>query len=370
MKVTKLSWVLFRLPLRATFHSASGGLSHRQGLILRLVTDSGVVGVGEASPHPLLSPVAVQDIQAVLERLAPDLLQRDVEELGPWLEEMGADIPPALACAVDVAACDALAWAQGVSVARFLKDQARARVSVNATVAAEMTAAAVAEAAAARAQGFGCVKLKVGMAPSIEEECQRVAAVRRALGPDIRLRLDANGAWRPSQAVGIIEALARYDLEMVEQPLGGDDIEGMAWLRTAVGVPLAADEAVTDVEAARRVLEAGAADVLVIKPMVVGGLRPARRIIELAAAAGVKAIVTTTIDAGVGTAAALHLAATLAPDSPACGLATGSFLAADLIGHRLAVHNGCMELPPGPGLGVGLDEGELTQYGRYGQEVP
>jgi len=103
--------------------------------------------------------------------------------------------------------------------------------------------------------------------------------------------------------------------------------------------------------------------------MVVGGLRQGCRIIELAAGAGVGAVVTTALESGVGAAAALHLAATLPPDSPACGLATGSLLAADLIRRPLVARCGRMELPERPGLGIELDERELARYGGIEREV-
>ncbi len=190
-----------------------------------------------------------------------------------------------------------------------------------------------------------------------------MAAVREALGPDIRLRIDANEAWGVEQAIRAVRELEEYGLEMVEQPVAAGDLPGLARVRAAVDVPIAADEDVTNVEAAERVLEAGAADVLVVKPMVVGGLRPARRIVEMAAAAGASVVVTTTIDAGIGTADALHLAATMPPGGPACGLATGSLLDAYLRTRPLVARCGRMGLPDGPGLGVELDEGQLARYG-------
>ena len=214
------------------------------------------------------------------------------------------------------------------------------------------------------------MKLKVGMAASVEEERQRVAAVRRSLGPDVRLRIDANGAWDTERAIATIRSLEEFALELVEQPVVDGDLDGMARVQQAVQTPIAADEAITGLAAARRVLERGAASVLVVKPMVVGGLRPARRIVELAKEAGVAAVVTTTIDAGVGVAAALHLAATLPEGSPACGLATGSLLADDLIVRPLEVRDGSMALPDGPGLGVELDEAKLARYGGVTREAP
>ena len=360
MKVNGLSWISFRLPLRAPFRTAGGEMTHREGLVLRLATDAGIVGLGEASPHPDAGPGAARALEAALARAAPRLLGTDVDRLG----QQAAELPPSLACAIDTAACDALAQAEGVSVARFLGQPVRASVPVNATIATESGAEAVSQATVAREAGFSCVKLKVGMAGNIEEERWRVAAVRAALGSDVALRIDANGAWSFEQAISTIQALEEYDLELVEQPVAADALTDMARVRTAVSAPIAADEDVTSLAAAQRVLEAGAADILVIKPMVVGGLRPARKIAELASAAGASVVVTTTIDAAVGTAAALHLAATLPAGGPACGLATGALLADDLVVAPLVTDDGRISVPAGPGLSVELDDAKLAQYGE------
>jgi O-succinylbenzoate synthase len=116
----------------------------------------------------------------------------------------------------------------------------------------------------------------------------------------------------------------------------------MKRVQEAVSTPIAADEDLTDLDAARRILQTGAAQVLILKPMMVGGLQPARQIMKLAQAAGAAVVVTTTLDAGVGTAAALHLAATLPQESPACGLATGTLLTSDLLVRSPTVCNGWM----------------------------
>ena len=365
MKVTGLSWTSFRLPLRAPFQTAGGEITDRVGLVLRLATDAGVVGLGEASPHPAAGPRAAREIDEALARLAPRLVGAEVG----CLDEMASQAPPALACALDTASCDAMAKDRGVSVAQLLGRRARTSVPVNATIAAANESEAASQAKAAREAGFACVKLKVGAASSVEEERRRVAGVRRALGSSVRLRIDANGAWDVEQAIVSIQALEEYDLELVEQPVRPGELEGMARVRWAVRTPIAADEDVTGLDAARRVLEAGAAQLLVVKVMVVGGLRPARRIAELASAAGVAVVVTTTIDAGVGTAAALHLAATLPEGGPACGLATGSLFVDDLVVRPLAARDGWMELAEGPGLGVELDGAKLARYGGVEREV-
>lgn len=353
MRVSALSWTRFRLPFRAPLVTARGAFRYRHGLVLRLSTDAGITGLGEASPHPALSNVA--QVGRELAALAPRLTGTAVTDLeGPDLGDR-LRLRPALACALETAALDAQAHARGVPLAALLRPDHRWSVPVNATIAPDSPASAAIEAAAARAAGFHCVKMKVGTAPNPDEECRRVAAARAALGPHIALRLDANGAWDLKSAMRIIPRLAEMGLELVEQPLAPGDPAAMAHLRRSVPVPIAADEDVTDERAALRLLEAGAVDALVLKPMVLGGLRPALRIAHLAAAEHVSAIVTTTIDAAVGTAAALHLAAALDDDAPACGLATSSLLAADIVARPLAPTAGRIALPSQAGLGVVLD---------------
>ena len=140
--------------------------------------------------------------------------------------------------------------------------------------------------------------------------------------------------------------------------------------RATIGVPIAADESAGTLDQARRVVAARAADVLVVKPMLAGGPRAARAMIELALQAGLGAIVTTTLDRGVGVALALHLAACLPPPAPACGLTTSSLLAADLVKPPLRVERGQMRPPGGPGLGVILDERQIERYCEPWQAAP
>jgi o-succinylbenzoate synthase len=250
----------------------------------------------------------------------------------------------------------------GITVAELLTPNIRRSVDVNATIGAPSTTDACKVALQARTAGFTCVKLKVGITQDIEEEHERVATVRAALGAQMKVRLDANGAWGVEQAIRTIQALAAYGLEFVEQPVRPGDLESMRRVREAVSTPIAADEDITDLNAAYRALQIGAAQILVLKPMIIGGLRPARRIVEQAQAAGAAVIVTTTLDAGVGAAAALHLAATLPPTNPACGLATGELLASDLLVRPLMVKDGLMQLPEGPGLGIEVDLLKLQSY--------
>ena len=154
--------------------------------------------------------------------------------------------------------------------------------------------------------------------------------------------------------------MVRHDVEYVEQPVAGD-LAALARLRSSVGVKIAADEDVADAGSAAAVIVSAAADVIVIKPVALGGIGPSWRLMQAAKAAGLGVTVTTGIETGVGTAAALHLAAALGGEG-AAGLATLDLLESSLVRERLVIEGGSMVLPPGPGLGVSLDERALSRY--------
>jgi O-succinylbenzoate synthase len=177
---------------------------------------------------------------------------------------------------------------------------------------------------AAALRGAPAVKVKVGRGP-IEGDVERVRAVRDAVGPAVAVRVDANGGWDVDTAVDAITRLARFDLELVEQPVAS--MHDMAAVRRRVDVPLAADECVRSVDDARGLRALGAADVVVLKVQPLGGVR---RALEVADAAGVPAVVTSMYETSVGIAAGVALACAL-PELPyACGLATLDLVAGDV----------------------------------------
>jgi o-succinylbenzoate synthase len=367
-RIVEIAWLPFQIPYTAAFTTAHGSESARAGAIIRVTSAGGLAGLGEASPLPAFTAGTLGDALAIIGGLAPHMVGRDLDQAIELLDQLDITAPgaSAVACGFDTAIHDLAARAAGVPLAQLLEPHAAAAVPVNATIgAADLAAAAQAAARVAQA-GIQCVKLKVGVARTQSAELARIAAVRAALAPGMRLRLDANAAWDVPEAIAIIRAAERYDLEFVEQPVAAGDLAGMARVRASVRTPIAADESVGGPEQARRVVAAGAADVLIVKPMMAGGLRRGREIIALAAAAGLQTLVTTTIDSGVGVAAALHLAATLPMPSLACGLATGALLAADLLSQPIIVRNGAIQLPDEPGLGVHIDERQARRYaGRW-----
>jgi o-succinylbenzoate synthase len=345
-----------RLPLRAPLATAHGAVTQREGALLEIETQRGARGYGEALPLPGFGLETPAEAARALEELARELLNRHAESPALLLDasERAAPTAPAARAALDAAVHDLVARTQGVSLAHWLASRAgtkpHARVPVSALVAASDPPGAAAEARWRLAQGFRTLKLKLG-ASEFERDLARVAAVREAAGAEVALRLDANGAWKEADTPPRLRELARFGIEFLEQPVAASEVEALARLRAVAPFPIAADEAVRSEGDAEALLNAHAADLLVLKPAAVGGLRAASRIAARARYAGVPVVVTSFLDSGLGRTAALHLAASLPGALHAAGLATGELLAEDLAATP-PVLDGAMAPPQGPGLGV------------------
>jgi len=383
VKIQRLHWLPYHLPFVRPFVTSHGTMRYRAGLLLWCESDTGAVGVGDIAPMPSFGGGSLDD---ALVRCAPLPALLTGMEITTALDELTtrdwhAAGGRAVACGLEVALLDLLAQQADINVATLLGRGSWAgtvpekyhtapcdvpppasAVPVNATVGARGVDAAVEAARRAVQSGFSCIKLKVGMQTSVRAEASRVEAVRTEIGPDIALRLDANEAWEVETAILMLRAFERSKIAMVEQPVAASDVQGMARVRRGVTIPIAADEAMRSLADARTIIAARAADVLILKPTVTGGLRLSQQIAFLAKEAGMATVVTTTIDTGIGCSAALHLAASLPSPLPACGLATASLLEHDLLAKPLAIARGVMAVPQGPGLGVVVCRDALERY--------
>jgi o-succinylbenzoate synthase len=346
----------FRLRLRTPLATGMGAVEFREGVLLSLRSAEGRVGYGEATPLEAFGTESLAAARSSLGACAPLLEGADLVEPEELLEWISRRQPPTATAraAIDVALHDLAARDAGVSVARWLAAKegrsARESLEVNALLAARSPRDLADEAQRAVARGFRTLKLKVG-AGSAADDVERVGAVRRAVGPGLRIRADANGAWSPEQARRRLEALAPLDLEFVEQPVAAEDVAGLARVRRDASVPVAADESAAGEAKLRRVLEAEAADVVMLKPAAIGGIACARAAAQLARSARVEVVPTSFLDGAVGVLGALHLASSLAGPLLACGLATSALLESDLA-PAPAPERGRLRVPSGPGLGV------------------
>jgi len=314
------------IPLREPFATAGGVVAERELVLLRLEDDDGAVGYGEAAPLTPYDGVTLDEVVHAL--------------LGG-----SDDGPPQAHAAEEMALLDLEANRAG----RAIGEPGADAIAVNRTLAGGPPAEVADRAAEGVREGYSCFKLKVGL----PDDAERVAAVREAIGPWPALRIDANGAWSPAEAAAAIERLVPYDIQLVEQPCA--TLEEMAEVRREVDLPLAADESVSTPEDVRAAVAAGACDVVNVKLAPSGGFSAAREALREAAANGLNAFISSTLDGPWGISAALQLAAGERVQL-ACGLATLELFDASLALALPPPSDGLLVVPQGPGLGLAIDD--------------
>ncbi|MFP4217707.1 MAG: mandelate racemase/muconate lactonizing enzyme family protein [Salinarchaeum sp.] len=332
--------VPYDLTLDPPLRTADGTINARSGYLVYL--DG---GVGDAAPLPGWTEsdrACRRALETTANRLAAD---------GPAaaLDELDSQATPAARHGLALAIADRRAQVAVKPLYRALGGSHRETVPVNATIGICDTDTTIKRARSAVAAGVQTVKLKLN-GEAIDDEIDRIRAVRTALDPPVRLRGDANGAWSFTQAERVYAALEPATLEYIEQPLPAADLSGHARLRGPDRVGVALDESCRD-HALSTILAADTADVVILKPMAVGGPMRARALATRAHAAGCTPVITTTIDGVVARTGAVHVAASL-PESTAHGLATADRLVTDQGPDPAPVTDGAIAVPQQPGHGV------------------
>jgi o-succinylbenzoate synthase len=298
------------LPLRQAARVGTRTLVARRCHLVRL-EDDGVTGWGEATPVP------------------------------------GWPRPP-VGSALAMAHRDRDARRAGVPLASTLTDRPATAVPVNALVGDDEPDVVAAQVELAVAAGYQAVKLKVAGGPP-ERDLARIRAAAEVVAGRAALRLDANGRWDLDTALTVLTRLDGTDVEYVEEPVAG--AEDFRRVRSGTPFPVAIDEQATTPDAARRAIDEAWADVIVLKPTLLGDLAVAVALGRRAHAAGIVPVVTTVVDSAVGVTAALHVAAALPGPIRPCGLATSGLLRRD-VADVPPVVDGMMSVPVGPGLGI------------------
>ena len=359
MNVAAVRVVPVRLRFTRPIRTARGAVTERASVLLELRDADGVAGYGEAAPWPGFGTESVDEAEASLRAVGQ--LLRGVS-LRPGACPARSDDRlvgrPAARAALQSALLDLEARRAGRPLAAQLAAHSGttcgkplSRVPVSALLMAQDPDALFPEAVLAREAGFRAVKIKLGSA--VQSDTARLRAVRDGIGPSIRLRGDANGAWSVRDALAALEAFAPFDLEYVEQPVAAHDIDGLAELRRHAAVKVAADESVASEDGMQRLLAAGAADVVVLKPATLGGAGRALELASLARQAGMRVVFTHAFESAVGARHALHCAAAWGDAEGVHGLATAGLFETD-VAEPPACHDGLVAVPPGPGIGVTL----------------
>lgn len=291
----RATWQAITLRLHNPFRVSYGSSATREAYWLRLEGDEGW-GEGTIPPYYGVEPAAMQQVweaAAAREEPFPD----DPEAITGWV---GSDGPAPARAALDLALHDRIGRQRGVALYELLGLTRPAPMPTAITVSIDVPEVMAEQAR--RLARFPIIKIKLGGDGDVE----RVAAVRHAR-PDARLYIDANAAWAPEAAVRHLEALAAYDLELVEQPVPRDDFAGMGYVQARLDVPVVADESVQSMVDVERLAEAGVRAIN-LKLMKVGGLAPALQILRYARAAGMQVMLGCMVETSLGVTAMAHLA--------------------------------------------------------------
>lgn len=361
MNIESIDAFAVRIPLRPQRRMISALGSHDVSdfVLVRLTTDTGLVGAGEATVTPRWSGETVWGAHAIITRLlAPHLIGKPANDatvteimdslaVGNWFAK----------AAVEMACWDVMGRAAGRPVFELLGGKVR-----DLTIRSRFSLGAYGSDEAARraadlvAQGFATIKVKVGT--GIDSDIERVRAVRRAIGGDVELTIDANGGWSFDQALDVLPQIADCDIAIVEQPVPRGDYSGMKRLREQLGIKILADESCFDQSQLLELIDRGCCDAVTLYPGKQGGIARAARMAALAGQGGIPCTIGSNLEWDVGAAAMMHFVVSspnVRIESIPGDCLGPSYHEFSIVKNPLTIDGPFTSLPIGPGLGVEVD---------------
>ncbi len=356
MKIQQLHAVTVRIPQLppiAPYQNRYRAGTHKEALLVRLESDTGLVGWGETP---------IDWINKSFEGTPEDLLRRravgrDPFDLEAWYAEN--QLGSYLASGVEMAMWDLIGQAVRQPLYKLLGGAVRKKIELAACMGIRPYEEAKTIARQYVEMGFRTLKTKAGR--RAEEDLEMVRGIRDGAGDRLKLRIDPNMGYTPEVAFPLARELEKYHLEYFEQPMQQGLIGEAARLRRHTSTPIALNESITTPEAVLQVLQLHAADVILPDTYQCFGILGVKKVAALAEAAGVPCVFHCAHDLGLKTAAMLHVVAsspgfTLANDCTYYGLQD------DIIAPLHVIERGTMMVPEGPGLGVKVDESKVAKY--------
>lgn len=299
------------IPLTRPFKTALRTVEHVEDIMIKIVTDTDQVGYGEAPPTAVITgDTKGSIITAVRDFIKPAIVGLEIDNLDGIFRKLNSCIVKNFSAkaAVDMAIYDLYAKQYNVPLYKLLGGN-KTEVETDITISVNSIPEMVADSMDAVKRGYQILKVKVGKEGI--EDVNRIAAIREAIGPAIKIRVDANQGWTAKQSVQIITALEDkgLNIELVEQPVSAHDFKGLQYVTSHVATPILADESVFSAEDAIHIIQSGAADLINIKLMKTGGIYNALKICNIAEIYGVECMIGCMLEGKVSVSAAAHLAA-------------------------------------------------------------
>ena len=369
MKITRIETIPIRVPIKPEFAIRSGrGGAHTVSpfLLVKIFTDEVITGLGEVSCTPRWSGEdQISAAHFIQNYLAPPLIGQNPVEVEKLTQNFRLTVAGNYftKAGIEMALWDIAGKAGGKPVYELLGGAVREFIPTKWSVSGVEPEKAAAIAKWAVDQGFTAMKVKVGIEP--DGDVARVKAVREAIGPNIKLGVDANGGWSANDAVKTIERLYEFEIYFAEQPVSPDDPVLLADVRRKIKIPVIADESIYTLQEAKTLHRLKAADVFSIYVGKAGGIAPAKKIADFAETVGLKCTVGSNLELGIGSAAMIHLAMStrgISAEEFPCDIIGPFFYEHDLLKESLQIKPGEARSNLKPGLGVELDDEKVERY--------
>jgi L-alanine-DL-glutamate epimerase-like enolase superfamily enzyme len=362
LKITDIEIFLFDIPLTSPFRIAIGEMKAANDLLVRVRTDQGVVGLGEACPFPPITGETQATNAAAARSIRDMLIGKDPLAIEALLREIGPLVHsnPSAVAAFDMALHDILGKVAGLPLFRLLggtKNVFETDITTSIDTLEKMTA----ESKKYADMGYKTLKVKVGLDP--DEDFARLEAIRRAVGPKVAIRIDANQGWSVPQAIYALRKMEPLAVEFCEQPVLAADTAGLKAVRAQSPIAIMADEALFGPSDAIKLIRAEACDTFNIKVMKAGGLLNSIRIAHIADAANMRCMVGCMLESKLALTAAAHVVASQA-NIVYADLDGNSEHVTDPITDGMTVKAGELTLPEKPGLGCDVDPAFLKKLDK------
>jgi L-alanine-DL-glutamate epimerase-like enolase superfamily enzyme len=290
MKIVSIDFQTQSIALKKPFTIALGTITQADNIFVKITTDEGIVGLGEAAPETFVTGETLKSCTAALELLTQKLIGENPLNIAKIHEIMNRAMlgNGAAKAAIDIACYDILGKTANLPLYKLLGGHSDF-VQTDMTISIDTPAVMAAEAKKYVDLGFEAIKIKVGVDPI--EDVERIIAIRKAVGPDVQLRVDANQGWTPKEAVRAIERISPYNIAFIEQPVAAKNIDGLKFVRDHVTENIMSDESAFVPQDAFSLVKKDVVDYVNIKLMKCGGIYPALKIVATCESAGVACMI-------------------------------------------------------------------------------
>lgn len=367
MKITKVEIMATDVPFKGSQENvgeiALGKWKTCRFVIVKVHTDEGIIGHGESAPFARLSQLGQKPIVDVLvDYLAPAVIGKDPFDLEAIWRAMDRATPYAAQAkgAIDMALYDIMGKKTGMPAYNFLGGIVRREIPLQAIVTLDTLDNMKQASLNWVDKGFGTIRIKLGLG-DLKKDMRLVHEIRKAVGDDVKIRVDPNQAYSVKEALKMIPVLEEHDIEIYEQPVAWDDLDGLAQVNAATFIPVMPHEAMSSIQDVKMLIDRKAVSLFSLKTDRPGGLTKARVTRDLAELYNIPCVVMSSVELSISTFASMQFAATLKDLNFACE-ASGVYEIEDIADSADRIVNGKFIVPDGPGFGVEPDEDKLKYY--------